>query len=135
MTQRQFFSGFQKLLSFYLAIQGETSPTITRTHTLLSEQVAIFLFRYARQLKFYGVMVAQLAASVRLLEAFLVVAQKLPETPVKGLPLEEGEVWTRIATSVDTPVGIQDVIHATYTMLSALHTELGGGSGGGVRCC
>jgi hypothetical protein len=97
MTQRQYFSGFQKLFSYFL-----TDP-----RAVVAEQVAIFLFKYARQLKFYGVSATQQAASIELLEGFLFRAEGL---------------------SGERP-GLSDVAQAAYTMLSALHTELG------MVCC
>ena len=102
MTRRHFFIGFQKLLSYYLS----------DLRVSVAEQVAIFLFRYARQLKFYGVSVAQQAGSVQLLEGFV------------ALTLQRQSQSQSHASS--PPPGMRDVIQAVYTMLSALHTELGG---------
>lgn len=94
MSARHYFSGFQKLLSFYMA-----NPRME-----IGEQVAIFMFKYARQVKFYAVPVRDQASSIQLLEQFLLKSTD---------------------SSLFKTSGIMDVVQSVYTMTSSLYTELG----------
>mmetsp|Transcript_9040 Transcript_9040/g.16962 ORF Transcript_9040/g.16962 Transcript_9040/m.16962 type:complete len:1292 (-) Transcript_9040:256-4131(-) len=104
MTARRFIAGFQKLLAFYLS-----NPRAD-----VAEEVAIFMYRYARQMKYYALPVEQQAGSVRLLENFL--AHSAEDTDAECRRDEDNmTLLSRIA----------DVTQSVYTMLSALLTELG----------
>lgn len=112
MTARHFFSGFQKVLSYYLTDLRAAG---------VAEQVAILLFRYARHLKFYGVSVSEQAASIRLLEAFIAHSREL-EQQQQRRQRRQGRLEKQSQSQIP---GLQDVLNAAYTMLSSLHSELG----------
>ena len=69
----------------------------------MAKDIVIFMYKYARLLKFYEVPVIQKAASIEFLQSYLDdLNDKDHNSP-----------------------GLSDVILSIYTMLSSLHTELG----------